>query len=103
MTTDQLLDNVMADLRALFRQEPRLAGVTRYALDLLLGDFERRLRDDLDELDAQIERDIQLEVDWAREDWDQEQAERAAAKSRKKQTKVQHDRTAFQNSLRANA
>jgi len=85
MTTDQLLRSTMTNVRALFRQEPRLAGVTRHHLDLLLADFERDLRAALADLDAQTERDIELEIGWARQAWEEEQAE---AKITKKQAKA---------------
>jgi hypothetical protein len=79
MTADILFDNVLTSVRALLR---RHAPYTRHALDLLLGDLEANLRRDLDELDEQHEREVRLEVQWAREDLARESQAKAAKSAR---------------------
>jgi hypothetical protein len=49
MTTDIFVDNVLASVRTLIRQQ---CPMTRAAVDLLLADFENRFRDDLDRVIA---------------------------------------------------
>jgi hypothetical protein len=80
-----LFDDVMASVRTLLKQaSPHFANMSRHDLDVFLGDFERDLGRALDDLDAQNERAIENEIEWAREDWEQERREAVKAAKPKK-------------------
>jgi hypothetical protein len=84
MSTAAIVDNMLASVRTLLKQHPPFASMSRLELDVLLGDVERVLLQDLDDLDEQHEREIALEIQWAREDWEAERREAVkAAKSKK--------------------
>jgi hypothetical protein len=63
MNATDLVDRVMADVRAILRNyEP---SMSRHALDVFLGDFERDLHRAIGDL-------IEREIGWARLEWEHE-------------------------------
>jgi hypothetical protein len=78
MSAPTLVDNVMANVRAILRQVPPFADMPRYQLDLHLADLERDLRRDLE---CAIDFEVEGAIQEARVDWEDEQAERAAARA----------------------
>jgi len=97
MSTLTLIDNIIANVRAILRREPHFADMPRYQLDLHLADFERDLHHDLDAWNAQTDRVIDDEIRWARDRWEEEQEAKAkatkpkiSAKSRKNRRRSDH-------------
>jgi hypothetical protein len=78
--TDFIVEKVLTNARALLR---RHAPMTGDVIDLCLAGLENDLRADLDDLDAQHERAIRLEVRWAREEWEAKQRKTAKAKKKR--------------------
>jgi hypothetical protein len=50
MTTDDLTDRLLTRMRELLRREPRFATMSRGDLDVYLGDLERDIRREVDDV-----------------------------------------------------
>jgi hypothetical protein len=84
MTTDSIVYTVLGHVHDLLKQQPCFAHTTRDDLDNnILADLERDLHRTLDDLDVQHEREIEREIRWAREEWEQEAAKATKPKKAK--------------------
>jgi hypothetical protein len=74
-------DHLLGHVRALLRQEPRFASMSRVELDAYLGDLERDIRHDLERWAGSMER---MAYEDARADLEHEAEMRATAKKAKR-------------------
>jgi hypothetical protein len=75
------VDQILAHVRALLRQDSRFANMSRVDLDVHLGDLEREIEHDIEDWIAATEREIRADLEY-----DIERAKEYAkrAKTRKK-------------------